>query len=187
MNKIIKKIKYTEKDINIVISFSNKFYDIGLFQNTDIESDEEIGFNEINTITTPGISRLNELRKYSESNVISEKYLVSINNSNGVILAETDETKITYIIDGIKFIDNLENGDTDLIYNTPSSYNDIDNLTVYKDDRYLNYTDYKEKRDLDITRQSLNIFESHIRLTDIKNVEELILYGGGYYNIIKNS
>lgn len=187
MEKINKKIRYTGEEVNIVINLLNKFHDIGFYTDTEESTDESVSNNKQILINTTGISRLNELRKYTESNNIAEKYLISSNNSNGVILSETDENKITYIIDNVKYVDDLIDGSTTLNYITPKNYNDLDNTFLIKEDRFLNYIGYKEKNDIDIVRQSLKIFESHIRLTDIRNVEELSLYGGGYYNIIRNS
>jgi hypothetical protein len=187
MEKFIKKIRYTGKENNIIINLLNKFYDIGFYSDSLYETNNPIPNNKLIQITATGISRLNELRKYTESSTISEKYIISNNNSNGIILSETDEDKITYIIDKIKFVDNLIDGSTEFIYNTPQKYEDLEDTFLVKEDKFLNYVGYKEKKDLDIVRQTLNIFESHIRLTDISNVEELTLYGGGYYNIFKNS
>jgi hypothetical protein len=187
MEKIIKKIRYTGKEQNILINLLNKFYDIGFYTDSLYETNNPIPINEHIEINATGVSRLNELRKYTESNIISEKYIISQNNSNGIVLTETDEDKITYIIDNIKYIDNLIDGSTEFSYEIPQKYEDLKDNFLIKEDKYLNYTDYKEKKDLDVVRQSLNIFESHIRLTDIRNVEELTLYGGGYYNIFRNS
>ncbi len=187
MEKITKKIRYTGKEINVVINLLNKFYDIGFYSDSEEPTNDQIENNTVIEITATGISKLNELKKYTESQVISEKYLISNNNSNGLLLNETDENKITYIIDGIKYVDDLNDGSTVFNYVTPSKYEDLDDTFLFKEDKFLNYTDYKEKKNLDIVRQSLNIFESHIRLTDIRNVEELTLYGGGFYKIFRNS
>jgi hypothetical protein len=187
MEKIIKKIRFTGKEQNILINLLNKFYDIGFYTDSLYQTDNPVSINQHIRINATGVSRLNELKKYTDSNIISEKYIISQNNSNGIILSETDDDKITYIIDSIKYIDDLIDGSTEFSYEIPEKYEDLDDTFLIKEDKYLNYINVKEKSDLDVVRQSLNIFESHIRLTDIKNVEELTLYGGGYYNIFRNS
>jgi hypothetical protein len=188
MEKIVKKIKFNpDTNINIVINLKNKFYDIGFYTDSEYDTNSPLLNNKNIIINGTGISRLNELKKYTESNLISNKYILSNGISNGVVLSETNQDKITYIIDKIKYIDSLTDGSTEFTYKIPNKYQDLDSRFLVKEDRFLNYIDYKEKKDLDIVRQSLNIFESHIRLTDIRNVEELTLYGGGYYKIFKNS
>jgi hypothetical protein len=187
MEKIIKKIKFTNNSVNIIINLNNNYYDVGFYSDSGYDNDNiDTNVKSVN-INGVGISRLNELKKYTESENIFEKYKLSINGSDGVITSETNENNIVYIIDNIKFFDNLNDGSTQYQYTTPTQHNDLNKNILYKDDRYLNFVNYKKQNNIEILRQSLNIFESHIRLTDIRNVEELTLYGGGYYNIINNS
>lgn len=187
MEKIVKKIKYNNNETNIVINLNNNYYDIGFYTNSGYSGNTSTDIVKPITVTGITISRLNELKKYTESQNIEDKYIISINGSNGIILLETNEDVITYIIDSIKFFDDLNDGSTSFEFLTPTEYSDLDNNIIIKEDRYLNYVNYKEKSDVEVVRQSLNIFESHIRLSDIRNVEELTLYGGRYYNIFKNS
>jgi len=187
MKKIIKSFKLNEEPINILISLTNNYYDVGFYSDSGYEDgSNKISLNR-NKIEGFAISRLNELKTYNESLVLDKKYKISINNSNGVILSESNDDKITYIIEGIKYIDDINENTTTFEFLTPSNYSDIDDQFLVKRDEYLNYADYSKKSKLDIVRQSLNIFESHMRLSDIRNVEELTLYGGRFFNIIKNS
>lgn len=190
MEKIIKKIKYNINGTNstyIVINLNNNYYDIGFYTDSGYKNNNLD--DTVKPITVKGItiSRLNELKKYTESQILENKYIISVNDSNGILLEETDENVITYLIDNIKFFDNLNDGSSSFEFLTPNQHSDLNKNILIKEDRYLNYVNYKEKSDIEIVRQSLNIFESHIRLSDIKNVEELTLYGGTYYNIFKNS
>jgi hypothetical protein len=187
MEKIKKRLRYDNKHNNIIILLTNRFYDIGFYSDSEYDNNENIQTFQSKTISGTTISRLNELKLYTESLIVTEKYTISINGSNGIIINETDEDKITYTVNGVKYVDDLTDGSTTFIFNTPAIINDIDNNILIKEDKYLNFVGYKESSDLDIVRQSLNITESHIRLTDISNVEELTLYGGGYYNIYNNS
>lgn len=187
MEKIVKKIKFTGEEENFLINLNNKFYDIGFYTDSLYDTELPVPINKNIHVNTTGISRLNELKKYTESSDISQKYIISINGSNGIILSETDDDKITYIIDNIKYIDDLNDGSTEISYDIPNKYEDLENTFLIKEDKFLNFVNKREKSDLDINRQSLKIFESHIRLTDIRNVEELTLYGGGYFNIFRNS
>jgi hypothetical protein len=187
MEKISKSFRFNNEPINIVIKLVNNFYDIGFYSDSKYEDGDNNDTNLKKLIDGFGISRLNELKTYNTSNDISKKYKLSSNGSNGIILSETNNSLITYIIDGIKYVDDIDNNITSFEYNTPTKYNDILDQKLVKRDEYLNFSDYSEKSDLDIVRQSLNIFESHMRLSDIRNVEELTLYAGGYFNIIKNS
>lgn len=187
MDKIKKKFKFDGNEKNFIINLNNEFIDIGFYTDSKESSNIDIEMNNKKNVQGLGLSRLNELKKYNESSDISEKYIISNNNGNGVILNESDNNKITYIIDNIKFIDDLNDGSTIFSYIIPEQYEDLSNNILIKEDKFLKYSSYREEKDLDIVRQSLNIFESHIRLTDIRNVEELTLYGGGYYNIFRNS
>lgn len=187
MRKINKKIRFNGEPINIIFNIESSQYDVGFYTNSEYDNQQEIQQNEVKTITGLGISRLNELKKYTNSSELYKKYKLSVNNSDGLVLSETDNTKFTYIIDNIKYVDDLVNQITIFEYKTPIFFNDLNNSILVKEDKYLNFVNKKTESKLDIVRQSLNIFESHIRLTDIRNLEELTLYGGGYYNIIRNS
>lgn len=187
MEKISKNFKYDNQPINLIIKLTNNFYDIGFYTNSEYEDGLNNVLLDSNKIEGFGISRLSELKKYNQGTTLDKKYKISIDNSNGVILSESNNSIITYIIDGIKYFDDIDNNVTRFEYNTPIKYNDIEDQKLVKRDEYLNYSDYNQKSDLDIVRQSLNIFENHMRLSNIRNVEELTLYGGGFFNIIKNS
>lgn len=184
MNKIIKKLKFTNKEINIVVNLVNNYYDVGFYTNSG-EVNNEVIDNTVTEITVTGVtaSRLNELKTYTDD--INKRYKKSVNGSNGILVSETDNNIIVYIIDNIKYFD--DNDTTTFQFQALSKYDDIENNFMFKEDKFLNYSDYNKKSNLDIVRQSLNIFESHMRLSDIRNVEELTLYGGSYYNIFKNS
>jgi hypothetical protein len=187
MEKVNKKIKFNNEPINIIIKLVHNFYDIGFYSDSNYEDGTNNTAITRQKVEGFGISRLSELKTYNQSTELSKKYKLSSNGSNGILLSESNDNTITYIIDGIKYFDNINNNTTSFEYLTPEKYNDIEDQKVVKRDEYLNFSDYSEKSDLDIVRQSLNIFESHMRLSDIRNVEELTLYGGRYYNIIKNS
>jgi hypothetical protein len=187
MEKISKNFKFTNEPINIIIKLSNNFYDIGFYSDSEYED----GTNNPTLVSTKvegfGISRLSELKKYNQGTTLQTKYKIYSETSDGIILEESNNNVITYIIDGIKYFDDINNNITTFEYLTPTKFNDIEDQKLVKRDEYLNYSDYNKKVDLDIVRQSLNIFENHMRLSDIRNVEELTLYGGGFFNIIKNS
>jgi len=187
MNIIKKRIKFNNEPVNIIFNLKTDYYDIGFYSDSGYESPDQIPTYNTNTLTGFTNSRLKELTKYTNSTQLDKKYKISTNFSDGVILSESDDNQITYIVNNIKYIDDLLNNITTFEYNTPTVHNDLSNQILVKDDQYLNYVDKKTESNLDIVRQSLNIFESHIRLTDIRNLEELTLYGGGFYNIIKNS
>lgn len=187
MEKIFKSFKFNNEPINVIIKLTNNYYDIGFYSNSGYEDGTNNTSFTSNKIEGFAISRLNELKTYSESNDLSKKYIQSVNGSNGVILSESNNNVITYVIDGIKYFDDINENLTSFEYNTPTKYDDIEDKFLVKRDEYLNYSDYSQKSNLDIVRQSLNILENHMRLSDIRNVEELTLYGGGFFNIIKNS
>lgn len=187
MHVIKKSIKFNNQPTNIIFNIKSNYYDIGFYTDSGYDSTTIPPVYESKKITGFATSRLMELEKYSNSTDINKKYKISINSSNGVILSQSNDNQITYIIDNIKYVDDLISNITTFEYNTPVTHSDIENKILVKEDNYLNYSDKKTDSNLDIVRQSLNIFESHIRLSDIRNLEELTLYGGGYYNIIKNS
>ena len=187
MEKISKKFKFNNEPINIIIKLSNNYYDIGFYSDSKYEDGTNNPTLISNKVEGFGISRLSELKKYNQGTTLQSRYKVYSEYSDGIILEESNNNVITYIIDGIKYFDDITNNQTRFQFVTPTKFNDIEDQKVVKRDEYLNYADYNQKADLDIVRQSLNIFENHMRLSDIRNVEELTLYGGRFFNIIKNS
>lgn len=182
----IKKFKVlnTNNNINIVFNLKNNFKLSGKYNHSseDFETTQTI-----KSVTVSGVteSRLNEIKKYGFNQIgIENKYFIHSNNSDGVILIKSDENKITYVIDNITYIDDLNENLTNFILKT----NKIDNLKeklLFLDDKYYGYLDFKINNNLVFERQDINVLETHYRLKAIKNIEDFKYYGGGFFKVYK--
>lgn len=95
---------------------------------------------------------------------------------------------VTYYIDGIKYIDNVNALTTTFI----SPETDISNFTnsqYYKDSNKENIiSNPKIIDDVFIDRQELSAFDKNYRLEYIRNLIDLQTYAGGkFFTIIKNT
>lgn len=153
------------------------------------------------TITAETTSRLENLRKYTVTNIFANQYFVSgSSNNNGVDLNNSDpSTQITYYIDSIKYVDIISGTS---IY---SGYTSGTTLSIYTpqgvtSDNYIFENYYKDplKEDLSsntkitndvfIFRQEIPVFEINHRLEFIKTIDEFQTYAGGlYFNIVNNT
>lgn len=139
---------------------------------------------------TTNNSRLLELRKYIVTDMFQLQYIsggtltnngVDYNNSISGIT-------VTYYIDGIKYIDNVNALTTTFI----SPETDISNFTnsqYYKDSNKENIiSNPKIIDDVFIDRQELSAFDKNYRLEYIRNLIDLQTYAGGkFFTIIKNT
>ena len=147
-------------------------------------------------ITGTSTSRLIELRKYTISTTVNDKYfLSSMSSVDGVDLSLSIlGLYIVYYIGGIKYID-YGSGDLSGItqtFYTPEGTNSTLNFT---NNYYFKHPDKnnivsqpKTEADVFIDRSEMSAFENNFRLEEITNLNDLITYAGGnYFNIVKNS
>ena len=146
-------------------------------------------------ITGTTSSRLNELRKYTINNDFNRQYFTGGTiNINGVDLNNSNPLdKITYYIDGIKYIDIISGTSSGITYNyyLPlglTEENSINNY-YYKNPNKDNIISApKVNDDVFISRQELTAFDKNYRLEYIKNLTDLLTYAGGsFFKIYKNS
>ena len=141
---------------------------------------------------TTNTSRLNELRKYTTSNIFANQYISggSFTNDGVDYLTSVSGVSVTYYLGGIKYIDDVASEITTFIY-APSgtSSPDFINAPYYKDPKKENIiSNPKINDDVFIVRQELSAFENNYRLEHIRNLSELLTYAGGkYFNIVSNT
>jgi len=141
---------------------------------------------------TTNTSRLNELRKYTTSNIFANQYISggSFANDGVDYLTSVSGVSVTYYLGGIKYIDDVASEITTFIY-APSgtSSPDFINAPYYKDPKKENIiSNPKINDDVFIVRQELSAFENNYRLEHIRNLSELLTYAGGkYFNIVSNT
>lgn len=141
---------------------------------------------------TTNTSRLNELRKYTTSNIFANQYISggSFTNDGVDYLTSVSGVSVTYYLGGIKYVDDVANEITTFAY-MPSgtSSPDFINAPYYKDPKKENIiSNPKINDDVFIVRQELSAFENNYRLEHIRNLSELLTYAGGkYFNIVSNT
>jgi len=141
---------------------------------------------------TTNTSRLNELRKYTTSNIFANQYISggSFTNDGVDYLTSVSGVSVTYYLGGIKYVDDVANEITTFAY-MPSgtSSPDFINVPYYKDPKKENIiSNPKINDDVFIVRQELSAFENNYRLEHITNLSELLTYAGGkYFNIVSNT
>jgi len=143
-------------------------------------------------ITGNCTTRLNELQKFTHSEVFIEKYI-----GNGTITSDgvdydlsIENQNIIYYLNGIKYIDNV-NGSTTTFGLTGQGYTSPDFINSYlvklptKDNIISNP---KINNDVFIDRQQISVFERNYKLEFIRKLVDLETYASGkYFNIVKNS
>lgn len=201
METIKYKFKYKSgSTYNIKISLIESFKDFGYFDVLDdpLSSVAIPPFYTGNHVVT-GASKnmLQSLRTYSLSTDLSKRYTTStIPTTNGlnVSLSNSGSTSQEYVyyIDGITYTTLISGITESTIFNyTTVGDNNIVNflyLPIIKDERKLNQiVSPVVNSEIFIERQIKSVFENNFRISDIGNITQLSNYGGGYFNIIKNS
>lgn len=148
------------------------------------------------TITATTNSNLYNIRKYSNSTSIYDIYpSANTITENGVdfnLSILTGSTyEIVYYINGFKYIDlSGETNQTTVEYES-ISYSDANNFNYgipIKNESIQNIiTHPKIKRDVNITRQSLSVFDRIYRLQSINKLSDLVFYAGGTVFNIENN
>jgi len=146
------------------------------------------------TVTGKCSSRLLELRKYSQQPLFIKRYYLSNNiYNNGVNISEsvynTYPMKIVYYIDGISYIDYIENntGKTNTFFYFKKTYpsEDFLNKPYYKDPHKDNLSgDLNLSSNVFINRPNISIFEKNYNMEYINNLSDLKSYVAGNYYII---
>lgn len=153
--------------------------------------DDKIKYNS-SVVTGECTTRLNELRKYTVSNLFTEQYISggSINN-DGVDYGISTPSNITYYIGGIKYNDII--GDTakttysftSLGYSSPDFFY---SGTIKIPEKEKIVSNPKIENDVFINRQEVSVFNNNYKLEFIKNLAELNSFAAGsFYNIINNT
>jgi hypothetical protein len=186
---------------------------------TEITLPEEITNGDSYIITGYSESRLNELKKYKYDETLENGYILLDTNKNkfrttglrhrstgsrrrvintifnvidqvGVILAESTEELIVYIINGITYYDDLVNGITTYSFerNPLEQYGlDYTNNKIIKNKNHDSIIDKPiVKNDILIDRLNRGGLSDIYRFNDIDRIETLVSYGGNYFNIKKD-
>ena len=147
---------------------------------------------DLSTVTGTSTTRLNELRKYVDTNVFANMYFVYNGSNDGVdVINSLPNEKIIYYIGNIRYVDYIDsNGgvETKFKFNTLGVLGpDFINVPYYKTPSKENIIgEPKIDNDVFIQRQELSAFDMNFRLEFIKNLAQLESYGGGnFFNIVK--
>lgn len=136
--------------------------------------------------------RLSEIKTYDKNNPYQVGY-------NGVTQITTDiggdVDSVEYTLDGIKYITNFgkqffpnddERFSTLTIYFFESSGLSEEKINVIKKEVEMSVSEPpKVEEEIFIERQETSVFERHLRMGEIKTLEQLEEYKNGYYNIFK--
>jgi hypothetical protein len=136
--------------------------------------------------------RLSEIKTYDENNPYQVGY-------NGVTQITTDIggniDSVEYIIDNIRYItnigkaffpDNNEKFSSETIYFFESSGLSEEKINLIKKEVEMSISEPpKVEEEIFIERQETSVFERHLRMGEIKTLEQLEEYKNGYYNIFK--
>lgn len=181
--------------LNIALTKNN--IDFGFFDAyTDIEN--PILTTTVGVITGESTSRLNELKKYTITEVFFDKYKQSLTPSeNGVNVMQSTYSggngNVRYYIDNITYIDYFVNNNRIRTtysfigqgYNSP----DFINSPIYKDpNKYNLVSKPKTTNDVFIDRQQISALDKNYKLNFIKKLSDLTTYASGrYFNIVNNT
>jgi len=185
---------------NIKILLTENFKDLGYFDPIDDPlSNVNINPYYSGSSIVTGTSRnlLENLRTYSTSNDLSKRYITSTSPAfNGLDLSLTISAttfqKYVYYINGLTYITFISGNTSNTIYSYITTGDNNSELflrlPVIKDEKKLNQiTSPSVNSEIFIERQIKSVFENNYRLSDIDSLTHLLSYGGGYYNIIKNT
>ena len=164
------------------------------------------------TITYITESRLEDLRPYGYDNEFTEGLLIDQRNFTnytnqtkigGDMIIDIDTNNGNNVYSYVLDADVNQSGQymglgdgffmkdyidvTTITYKTQG--NNLTNsslLPIFKEEYFLGLTDVLEtKSDIFINRGNISSFESMFKLADINNINQLSLYGNGYFNIIE--
>lgn len=145
-------------------------------------------------ITGNSTSRLNELQKFTHSEIFTEKYFGDGSViSDGVDYSISSENQvIVYYLNGIRYVDKIYSSGITTTYGvTGQGYTSPDFINSYvvklstKDNIISNS---KINNDVFIDRQQISVFDRNYRLEFIRKLVDLETYASGkYFNIVKNS
>jgi len=146
----------------------------------------------MSTVLGSCVSRLNELRTYSNSNVFNEQYIGNGSfTNNGVDFNLSTPLNIIYYLGGIRYNDVIG----DVIITTfsfySSGYNSVDffhSELIKLPEKENIISNSKIENDVFIDRQEKSVFNNNYKLEYINNLSELLNYAGGKsFNIINNT
>jgi hypothetical protein len=170
----------------INFGLTQKYDNVGLFS---IVGSGTTGTTLVNKITGYTDSRLIELEKYTISDDISQKYvLTGSSTSDGVVYNDSTGSTISYWIGGINYVD-YSATTVFTYYSSGLTALNSYSTNIVVEDKNVNLTDdSRVDSDIDVDRQSISVFENHYRIATATNLNDLINYAGGsYFNIIENN
>jgi hypothetical protein len=134
-------------------------------------------------------SKLNLVKTYDDNN----PYQVGINGVTEVVTESNSLSYVEYTINGINYKTSVLKPlfeDSDLFFKTQTVYFfeasglTQQNINVVKREAEMGIAfPPKIKTEIFIERQSISVFERHLRMEEIETIEQLTDYKNGYYNI----
>jgi hypothetical protein len=170
---------------NIGIALSQNYSNIGIY---DDYGDDKLtdDYEEIITFTGITENRLSEIEKYTKTDDYMLKYVLYNGNNNGIILMESNENIITYIIDNIKYKTFIDDNLTiyEGIINSNNSIN-FSLKNIIKIDRKMELVQKVNTIfNINVVRQEISVFENLYRLSNLKSLNKIVNYfDGNYFNV----
>lgn len=145
------------------------------------------------TVTGECITRLNELKKYTVTELFSDKYVSGGNvNTDGVDYGISTPSNIIYYLGGIRYNDIITGDVIKTTYSFLSlGYSSPDFFyagTIKIPEKEKIVSNPKIENDVFINRQEISVFNNNYKLEFIKNMAELNSFAAGsFYNIVNNT
>jgi len=135
-------------------------------------------------------SRLSEVKTYD----VDEPYIVGYKGVTNITYdTNNNPVLVEYTLDGIDYKTSIGQPlfpDSDLFFKTETVYFfqasglTVTDINVIKKHAEMGLSEKpKIESDIFIERQSTSVFERHLRMDEIDNLDELEDYRNGYYNI----
>lgn len=188
---------------NFKVNLTSTDFHLGYFN--AVEDENITGFTgttavTINLVTGVTISRINEIRKFTNNPNPFIRYITGGTlgtfglNIGESITSTTGTTILTYYLGNIKYQDFITANTTYLTtYEYTASGSSVsnlfDDLPYHKNENILDVVRKpKVVNNVFIDRQSVSVLENNLRLKSITNLSELLNYAGGnYFNIVDNT
>jgi hypothetical protein len=170
--------RYSTSNMTITAQTESKLEDVKSYSNVN---QYELNFNTDNELyvnfsgeTINGVNRVTQLG-------LETKYVFDV-GSNDVNIGTTNQKN------GLLYVDNSATTNTTVSYIGQGWNETTLSLSAITKEEYLFGIISKPevKSDIFIDRGITTIFEKQLKLSEIKNLDELARYGKGYYNLTKN-
>lgn len=190
MEKIYRKIQIpssgSTNNINLNLFLTEKFTLMGVMDSDLTSEVNNIYNNDSNNIVTGYTeNRLSEIKTFD----FQQPYKLGLNGVTNISYTIDGKYSIIYYtIDGISYITDVINKNITVYSYVARGIDSIvgDTFSLIRSDKYINlYQKPVTKNYINVEREQLSVLDNHYRIKNIKNIGDLITYGGGnFFDII---